>query len=68
MKRRLNALLARHKEVKRQIAAEKRQPSGGWTDNLQQLKRIKLALKDEIHRLRMRTNGMGSRPGSTSTV
>lgn len=52
IKARIAALAERHSAISRQIKAERSRPSGGWTDNLSQLKRLRLALKDELQRLR----------------
>ncbi|MBV7257929.1 YdcH family protein [Pacificimonas sp. WHA3] len=54
MKARIIALAERRRAISRQIKAERSRPSGGWTDNLARLKRLRLALKDELQRLRGR--------------
>ncbi len=52
MKARIKALTERRSAISRQIKAERSRPSGAWSDRLVRLKRLRLALKDELQRLR----------------
>lgn len=47
MTSRLRSLLSRHRLLDREIDHEGKRP-GGWSPHVQQLKRLRLAIKDQI--------------------
>ncbi|MGB7405621.1 MAG: YdcH family protein [Pacificimonas sp.] len=57
MQARVDALSARHAKLSAKIRKTRARPASAWSAALAKMKRQRLALKDEIQRLRRRDTG-----------